>query len=396
MCFKNNEGTYDLYGENSIIWQDIINKIINICKLYNFKYIRTPIFESTELYFNLIGKNTDIISKELYNFKDKFNNKIALRPEGTTGIIRSYLEHKLYKKEKISKLYYYGPMFRQENIEKCRYREFQQFGVELFNSNDYKRDVEVICLAIDILKTLGLNDIILHINNLGSKENINSFEKSLKSYFKKHLNDLCTDCQKRYKNNPIRILDCKIDKRKEFVLKSPKIEDFVDNESKKRFKKIIDILKDMKIEYIINKNLVRGLNYYTNTVFEIKTKIPELGYINTICGGGRYNSIIKDDNNKNIPAIGFAIGLERLINVLNEKNLIALKKDILDFNILFDDIKLISKIRNLGFVSEYNSTCKSKYIILKKNKKYLLTDNINNYKIILNKKELIDKLRKLK
>ena len=204
MSYKKSIGTYDLYGTNSLIWQDIINKMIKVCELYNFKYIRTPIFESTLMYSNLIGENTDIVSKELYTFKDKKNNNISLRPEGTTGVLRSYLENKLYLEERISKFYYYGSMFRQEKIENGRFREFQQFGVEVFNDNSIYADISLIILALDIFKSLGLEDVTVYINNLGSFENKMNYENTLKEYFKPFLNDLCDDCKKRYKKNPSR------------------------------------------------------------------------------------------------------------------------------------------------------------------------------------------------
>ena len=390
MSYKKSIGTYDLYGTNSLIWQDIINKMIKVCELYNFKYIRTPIFESTVMYSNLIGENTDIVSKELYTFKDKKNNNISLRPEGTTGVLRSYLENKLYLEERISKFYYYGSMFRQEKIENGRFREFQQFGVEVFNDNSIYADISLIILALDIFKSLGLEDVTVYINNLGSFENKMNYENTLKEYFKPYLSDLCDDCKKRYKKNPIRILDCKIDKKKDYIVNAPKIVDFIDENSKNRFKSILTILKKLKIKYKLNKNLVRGINYYTDTVFEIKTSIKGLGSANTICGGGRYNSIVLKESGKSIPAIGFAIGIERLINILKEKDLINLKNKIIDFNFKFIDLNLIREFRKNNYVCESGSLNDSKYII-EKDKDYYILKDMNNNIIKLSLEELKNK-----
>lgn len=393
MCFSKKDGTYDIYGSQGIAWQYVINKIIKNCTIYNFKYIRTPIFEDTSLYHELIGTNTDVVSKELYNFIDKNNDDISLRPEGTTGVIRSYLENELYKNNNVEKFYYYGSMFRHEKIENGRYREFQQFGVEMFNNNSIYSSVEIISLAVGILKNLGLKEIKVHINNLGSYENRTKYEIALKKYFKPYINELCDDCKRRFKKNPIRILDCKIDKRSDIVLNAPKIENYINEKSKYNFDKILKMLDTLNINYVVNKNLVRGLNYYTDIVFEIKTNIEELGCANTICGGGCYNNIVKTDDGKKINAIGFAIGLERLIDILYRKNLLKDIERIIDYNILFDDFSLCLKLRNMGFISEINYNGKSKYTIESFNYKYLIKNNKNEIVIDnLSYDELIEKL----
>ena len=392
MCYLKRYGTYDLVGKDSIVFQYVINNIINVCDLYNYKYIKTPIFESTQIFFDMIGKNTDVISKELYNFYDKNNDNISLRPEGTTGVVRSYLENKLYLNNTVNKFYYYGSMFRHENVEVGRYREFQQFGVEVFNDNNPYIDVEIIILAVNIFNKLGLKDVKVFINNLGSIENKLAYEKALRRYFKPHLDTLCDDCKKRFKENPIRILDCKIDKRTDIVLNSPKIDDFIDKESKNRFNKIVEKLNDLGINFEVNKKLVRGLNYYTDTVFEIKTNIDGLGSRNTICGGGRYNSSVKNDSGKYIPAIGFAIGIERLINVLENNNLLLNLDNYLDYNLKFDDISLLNILRNNGFKSDYNSLDNSKFIIEKEDDKYILINTNSSIKEIYSYDELIKKI----
>lgn len=375
MCYSKKNGTYDLYGSHGTAWQYVVNKIAKTCKLYNFKYIRTPIFEDTNLYHNMIGKNTDVVSKELYNFVDRNNDNISLRPEGTTGVIRSYLENELYKSNNITKFYYYGSMFRHEKIENGRYREFQQFGVEMFNNNSIYSSVEIISLAFSIFKNLGLNDVTLYINDLGSYQNKHDYELDLKKYFKPHIDVLCDDCKRRFKKNPIRILDCKIDKRRDIVLNVPKIENYIGEESKRNFKNVLDMLNDLNIKYVVNKNLVRGLNYYTDIVFEIKTNIDGLGSANTICGGGCYNNIVRTEKNVPIKSIGFAIGLERLIDILYQKGLLKNIERIIDYNIMFDDLKLCLKLRNKGFISECNYDGEAKYIILKENNYYVIKDN---------------------
>ena len=392
MCYLKKEGTYDLYGSHGLAWQYVVNKITKECKLYNFKYIRTPIFEDTDLYHNLIGTNTDVVSKELYNFVDRNNDDISLRPEGTTGVIRSYLENQLYKENTTTKFYYYGSMFRHEKIENGRYREFQQFGVEMFNNNSIYSSVEIISLAFKIFKSLGLSDVRVYINNLGSFENKKDYEKALKKYFKPHIDELCDDCKRRYLKNPIRILDCKIDKRSDIVLNAPKIEDYINPESKSNFNKVLNMLDKLNIDYVVNKNLVRGLNYYTDIVFEIKTNIEGLGSANTRCGGGCYNNIVKTDEGNNINAIGFAIGLERLIDILYRNNLLQNIERMIDYNILFDDMYLCLKLRDKGFISDIKYNGKSKYFIDKNDDVYLIKDN-NNKVIVdnLSYDELIEK-----
>lgn len=373
MCYSKKDGTYDLYGSYGTAWQYVINKISKVCKNYNFKYIRTPIFEDTDLYHNLIGKNTDVVSKELYNFIDRNNDNISLRPEGTTGVIRSYLENELYKKNTVEKFYYYGSMFRHEKIENGRYREFQQFGVEMFNNNSIYSSVEIISLALKIFNNFGL-DVNLYINNLGSYEDRNRYETELKKYFKPHLDNLCDDCKRRYKENPIRILDCKVDKRTDIVLNAPKIDKYINKESKEDFDKVLNMFDQLGIKYVVNRNLVRGLNYYTDTVFEIKTDIDGLGSANTICGGGCYNNIVRTENNEAIKSIGFAIGLERLIDILYKKKLLKNIDRVIDYNILFDDVKLCLKLRNMGYISEINYNDISKYVIEKNNGFYVIKD----------------------
>lgn len=395
MCYLKKEGTYDLYGVDNAIWQYVINKIINVCKLYNFDYIRTPIFEDTLLYHNYIGKSTDVVSKELYNFIDRSHSSISLRPEGTTGVVRSYIENELYKNNNVTKFYYYGSMFRHEKIENGRYREFQQFGVEMFNNNSIYSSVEIISLAFSIFNSLGLNDVKVYINNLGTYENRCIYEKELKKYFKPHLDNLCDDCKRRYKKNPIRILDCKVDKRSSIVLNAPKIDDYIDKESKDNFDKVIEMLDNLNIDYVVNKNLVRGLNYYTDIVFEFKTNIDGFGSANTICGGGNYNNLVKVDD-KSINAIGFAIGLERLIDVLYKKGLLNFLGKVIDINLNFDDTLFCLELRNLGYVTECLSQVKSKYQIDFEEKKYIL---VYEDKVLLrtsNKDLIVKKLAKIR
>lgn len=402
MCIKKGHGTYDLFGIDSIKWQYVEDIIKNTCNTYNYKYIRTPVFEETELFHKSIGHATDIISKELYQFKDKGNVKISLRPEGTSGIVRSYVENELYDKESISKFYYLESMFRYEQVEDGRFREFHQFGVEVFNSNSEEIDVEVISLALSIFRKLGLKNVKLHINTLGSYESKLKYKEELKTYFKPYLNDLCEDCKRRYKKNPMRILDCKKDKRKDYIINSPKIEDYLTTEDKNHFDNVIKLLDELNIDYVINRNLVRGLDYYTNTVFEIKTEVDGLGSANTICGGGRYNSLIENLSNKNIPAIGFAVGLERLINVLNLNNLLDFcnKKEI-DIEIIKskninEDFRLLLKLRDLGYQIDFKAKSTKSKLSLKIYDKYIyIKDNTNNKEYKVKYKNLNDKLNKL-
>lgn len=315
--FQKMKGTYDLLPIDTGKWQSLERTIRNVSKLYNYSEIRTPIFENTELFHRGVGEETDMVSKETYDFIDRGKRSNTLRPEGTAGVTRSYIENKLYAdKVPVQKLYYIGNMFRYERPQKGRYRQFAQFGAEAFGSNSPMLDAEIIGYAVSVLKALKINDVEVQVNSIGDKESKTAYQEALVKYLKKDINTLCSDCQTRYTKNPLRILDCKVDKDTELLKNAPKPLDYLNESSKKHFEGVIKYLNSMGIKYVVNKNLVRGLDYYTHTVFEVNANLETLGAQNTICGGGRYNDLVSSLGGPNTPGVGFSFGLERLMFAL--------------------------------------------------------------------------------
>lgn len=315
------KGTYDIYGSkaNKIKY---LKKLINtIMDKYNYCYIQTPIFEFSELFHRGVGETTDIVSKETYDFIDRGQRKMTLRPEGTAGIVRCFIENKLYADTLPFKSYYFGPMFRYERPQAGRSREFNQFGAEVFGSENPLVDAEIISIIVNFFSVLGLKDIKVNINTLGDQESRESHRKALLDYFKPYVDDLCEDCQKRYEKNPLRILDCKIDNRTDIMKNAPKMLDYLNDKSKKHFDKVKECLDAMEISYTVNPNLVRGLDYYTNTVFEVEANIKEFGSQNVLGAGGRYDNLVETVGGPSIPGVGFAIGIDRLLLALDAENI---------------------------------------------------------------------------
>ncbi|MFU8786523.1 MAG: histidine--tRNA ligase [Candidatus Izemoplasmataceae bacterium] len=319
------KGTYDLY-EDMPYMQEIEKKIMTVSKLFQYNQIRTPHFESSELFHRGVGESTDIVSKETYDFIDRGNRSNTLRPEGTAGIVRAYIENKLYA-ERITphKFYYLGSMFRYERPQKGRFREFIQFGAEAFGSDRPEMDAEIIAYAVTLLKSLKLKGITVYVNSLGDKDSKPAYHKALKAHLKDSVKSLCGDCQKRYEDNPLRILDCKVDQEHEAIKTAPKPIEYLTKEDKEHFDKVCQYLDAMHINYEIDSNLVRGLDYYTHTVFEIKVSKELLGNQNTICGGGRYNHLVETLDGPPTPAVGFGFGLERVIVAMKAANLLKVE-----------------------------------------------------------------------
>jgi histidyl-tRNA synthetase len=318
---KKIKGTYDVLPNDVSLWQELEKTIRNVSKLYNYKEIRTPIIEYTELFHRGVGEETDIVSKETYDFMDRGKRSNTLRPEGTAGVVRSYIENKLYADRlPMQKLFYIGPMFRYERPQKGRYRQFNQFGAEAFGSGSPMVDAEIISYAVTILRALKIKDVTVHINSIGDGESKTRYKEAFMSYLKPNISELCSDCQTRFTSNPLRILDCKIDASNPIIIDAPKPLDYLTTEDKEHFEAVLSYLNMMKIDYVIDKNLVRGLDYYTHTVFEVKADMESLGAQNTICGGGRYNHLVKSLDGPDVPAVGFAFGLERLIDTLKTTN----------------------------------------------------------------------------
>lgn len=312
-------GCQDILPGEVEYWQKIENYLRRVCALYNYKEIRTPIFESANLFHRDQADSSDMVTKETYDFKDRGDRDLTLRPEGTAGAARAYIENKLYVDNQVTKLYYMGPIFRYERPSQGRQRQFHQFGVEAYGSNDPLLDAEVIALACTAIKGLGLTGVKVKINTLGDEESRKRYKDVLVNYFSQYKDDLCEDCKNRLVKNPLRILDCKVDSDKDYFKSAPIITDYLSDESKEHFNKVVNALKDMNIDYEIDPTLVRGLDYYTYTVFEIVANIKDFGAANTICAGGRYNNLVKDLEGPETPAVGLAFGMERLILALKSE-----------------------------------------------------------------------------
>ncbi|UTR09276.1 histidine--tRNA ligase [Evansella sp. LMS18] len=317
MNFKIPRGTQDILPENSPKWQYIEQKAHDLCRRYNYKELRTPIFEQTELFARGVGDTTDIVQKEMYTFEDRGGRSLTLRPEGTASAVRSYVENKMHGwADQPVKLYYIGPMFRYERPQSGRMRQFVQFGVEAMGSDDPAIDSEVIGLAMDLYKELGLKNLKLVINSLGDKESRNQHRNALINHFKPRISEFCGDCQDRLEKNPLRILDCKKDRDHELMKSAPSILDYLNESSKEYFNKVQSYLGDMGIAYEVDSTLVRGLDYYNNTAFEIMVDGEGFGAITTLCGGGRYNGLVEEIGGPSAPGIGFALSIERLLMAL--------------------------------------------------------------------------------
>lgn len=351
------KGTYDIYGNQGKTIKEL-EKLMNVLmENYNYEYIRTPHFEASELFHRGVGETTDIVSKETYDFKDRGDRNMTLRPEGTAGVVRSYIENKMYGESSLKKLWYYGPMYRYERPQSGRFREFYQYGVEVFGSNSPYMDAEVISIPVNFYRLLGLKEIKVRINTLGDKESRENYRKALLEHFKPHLNELCEDCRSRYEKNPLRILDCKVDSNLEIISSAPKIIDYLNETSKNHFEKLMSALDSLKIEYIVDSNLVRGLDYYTHTVFEVEANVEGFGSQNVLCGGGRYNNLVETIGGPSIPGVGFAMGMERLLKALEYENINLVEENKIDIyvipmNTMDYSIALTHDLRMNGFITE--------------------------------------------
>lgn len=312
MSFQKPKGTQDLLPGVVEKWQYIEEVARDICRRFNYREIRTPVFEHTELFQRGVGETTDIVEKEMYTFLDKGDRSMSLRPEGTAGVVRAYVENKLYGEPELAKLYYIGPMFRYEQPQAGRFRQFHQFGVEAFGSTDPSIDAEVIAMGYQFFRELGLKDVRVEINSVGTPALRAVFRDRLREFFAPVKEKLCRDCQSRYDRNPLRILDCKIDQA--YGVGAPSILEALDEACTAHFAKVQRHLSDMGVDYAINPRLVRGLDYYTHTAFEYKSS--GIGAIDTISGGGRYNGLVADIGGDDQPGVGFGIGMERVLLIL--------------------------------------------------------------------------------
>lgn len=309
-------GTKDIIGEEAKKYIYISNITQEMFENYGYNFAKTPIFEETDLFKRGIGEATDVVEKEMYTFKDRGERSITLRPENTASIVRCYLENAIYAKEDVSRFYYNGSMFRYERPQAGRQREFNQIGVEVLGEKSPILDAEVIAMGYNLLKKLGITDLEVKINSVGSKESRTLYREKLVNHFKSHLDDLCEDCKDRINRNPLRLLDCKFDSHKDFYKNVPSIIDSLFEEERKHYEEVKKYLDIFGINYTEDPTLVRGLDYYSSTVFEIVTN--KLGSQGTVLGGGRYDNLLKELGNKDIPAVGFAAGVERIMMLLED------------------------------------------------------------------------------
>lgn len=312
-------GTFDILPKDSYKWQYLMDSFRKVASRFGYEEISTPIFEMAELFERSSGESSDVVQKEMYRFKDRKDRTFALRPEGTAPVVRSYVENHLDVLSSRTKLYYMGPMFRYDRPQAGRYRQFYQYGIEFIGSDNPYYDAEVIAIEMLWLKDLGLKNIRLEINSVGCASCAADYDEALRSFFRPNLDKLCPDCQKRFNIKPRRLLDCKVPSCKPFRTGAPSQLDYLDEPCKEHFAKVRSYLDAMEIPYTVNPAIVRGLDYYTNTAFEII--FEGLGAQNSLAGGGRYNGLIQQIGGKSIPAIGFAGGFERLLLALEQEGI---------------------------------------------------------------------------
>ena len=316
MEYKAVKGFKDILPYQVGAWNRIESEAKRIFELFGFNEIRIPVIEKAELFARGIGQDTDIVSKEMYTLKDRKGTLLAMRPEATASVIRAYIEHKLYNVYQVQKLFTIGPMFRYERPQKGRRRQFHQINVEIIGDPGPRSDSELICMIMYFFSSLGFNDLILNVNSLGCLECRGPFRTELKGYLTRYFSHLCPDCQIRMETNPLRVFDCKVETCNQIIKDAPSMLDFLCNECAHHFDSVRSYLKELKLDFVVNSHLMRGLDYYTRTTFEVQTK--ELGAQNAVAGGGRYDNLMKEFSGPDSPAIGFAIGVERVVELLEE------------------------------------------------------------------------------
>ncbi|WP_128896548.1 histidine--tRNA ligase [Longirhabdus pacifica] len=351
MSYQKPKGTQDILPQEVEKWQYFEQTAREWCRRFNYKEIRVPIFENTDLFIRGVGETTDVVSKEMYTFEDKGKRSMTLRPEGTAGVVRSFVENKLYAEPDVTKLYYTGPMFRYEQPQAGRYRQFHQFGIEAFGSVDPTIDAEAIALGYYIITDLGIRDVTIELNSVGNAESRAAYKEKLKTYLQPMKEGLCKDCQSRFEKNPMRILDCKIDGDK--FHDAPSILDSLDEACLSHFTAVQDALMAMDIPFKVNPNMVRGLDYYTLTAFEYTCE--GIGAIHTIGGGGRYNGLVGDIGGPDKPGIGFGLGMERIMLMMDIQEVALPNKNPLDIYFIGlgeqadkEVTRLLYKARNAG------------------------------------------------
>lgn len=361
------KGTKDIFGKDEKIYRYIFDIFEQLAHSFNIRKIITPTFEHLEL-FKTSGEQSDIVTKELYSFEDLGGRKIALRPEGTAPVGRAIVENKLFNDKQYNKLYYIGPMYRYEKPQKGRLRQFYQIGVEFTNELNTNSIIDVIVLAWKYLKQLNIDDFVLCINSLGTDEERNNYINELKSYFRKHKDQLSQLSQNRIETNPLRILDDKVDSELDVVKQAPKIYQFYSEQTKKEFDDVLNVLKNLNIDYKIDYSLVRGLDYYSSIVFEFVSNSKYLGSKTTLIGGGCYLDLIKNNESNKINGVGFGVGVERLFEIISVSNSIKIDNNI-DVMFLLENDNQYNQIRSIIYeLRDLNICCEYNYKIRKFNK----------------------------
>lgn len=379
---KAQKGTKDILPTEIEQWQNLEEKALEVFSRAGFKEIRTPIFEATELFARGVGDTTDIVNKEMYTF-EKSERSLTLRPENTAGVVRAYIENGMHRLSTPVKLWYKGPMFRYERPQAGRQRQFHQVGVEMFGIAEPTADAECILLAVNYLKSIGLNDLDVEINSLGCPKCREGFSAALRAALKSNLYKMCPDCQSRYEKNPLRILDCKVPECK-VILENSEIQnvitsDYICEDCQKHFDEVVSYLDALQIKYARNRLLVRGLDYYNRTVFEIKSN--NLGSQNAVCGGGRYDSLVKNLGGEDTPAVGWAMGMERLNSLLTQLEPKKLQAYVVS-NSTIDAIKLVEELREQGISVDFDFTNK------KFTKQLEKASKVANFALILGEDEI--------
>ncbi|TCK97803.1 histidyl-tRNA synthetase [Natranaerovirga hydrolytica] len=348
------KGTKDWYGKEMLLRRKVEAMARELCNNYNINEIATPVFEHTELFLRGVGETTDVVQKEMYTFDDKGGRSITLKPEGTASAVRAFLQNTMYADIQPTKLFYFTPAFRYENPQAGRFRQHHQFGIEFFGSHEPQAEIELITLLTEFIDQLGLKETKLHLNSIGCPECRKEYNKVLMAYFDQNKDKFCTTCKDRMNKNPLRVLDCKDPNCSELVKGAPKTIDYLDEECKTHFEKLKSLLSSLNIDYVINPNIVRGLDYYTKTVFEF---VDKDGF--TLCGGGRYDKLVGEIGKNDIPAVGFGIGIERILLFLQNEGIdlnvekpVDIYVGVLGDNVVDKSYEIVKMLRNNNIKTE--------------------------------------------
>lgn len=399
MRYNKIKGTLDFFGKDIKQYRYVEKVASEISALYGFKEIMTPIFEHTEVFARGVGETTDIVNKEMYTFTDRSENSLTLRPEGTAAISRAYVENKFFVEPGLCKLCYFGPMFRCERPQAGRYRQFTQFGVEVFGKSSPYLDADVINFGYQFLQRLGINNVVISLNTIGSGESRKKYEEVLKEYFELHIENMCNDCKNRLSKNPLRILDCKVDAKSDIMANAPKIKDYLTEEDLKYFNEVKRTLDTLGVPYVEDERLVRGLDYYSNTVFEFICKEPGSSVNGlAILGGGRYNSLVSQLGGPDVEAIGFAGGVERMILILNELNIETYKEDLTDVVVMtLGEENKLAGLELVNYLRKNNVVAAIDYSSHNLKPQFKLSERLNaKFVIILGEEEIKTRIVKVK